>query len=328
MEGRYSILLNEMNWIRRTTGLAWCSLAAMASLQAGLFKIDFGGIENDPRPLDENGQPIGPAPAPLADWDVIPTWTFASRPGDLGVWRLRDFSNDGDADVTLTFQDDRAGAKALDPENPPYATGMNANNVGRPEVEEVVVHDGIVIPNAVRDDYLWRDPDRAGTRMFFRFAGLDAGRYAVTVFEGRITDSSQYGKIWVDGPEVTREPAEQNTGNFAGSDSGEALPMGQPRTVEVNVQPGDYLWYAHLEDGTGGISGMIIRRLETVAQPVLVGAPTIGGPFTPVPGATLDPAARTITVPQPAGPFFYRVAGYPGSVSIAVNGPNLVIRMP
>ena len=50
---------------------------------AGLFKIDFGQLENERAPkdvdgnpvLDANGNEVGP-PAPLIDWTVIPTWTY------------------------------------------------------------------------------------------------------------------------------------------------------------------------------------------------------------------------------------------------------------
>ena len=78
-----------------------------------------------------------------------------------------------------------------------------------------------------------------------RIDGLAAGTYNVTVFEGRTTDASQFAKIWT-GEE---EPAAENTGDFA---KGSA-------TVTVTVGAGESLWYMHLEDGSGGVSGMIIR---------------------------------------------------------------------
>ena len=62
---------------------------------------------------------------------------------------------------------------------------------------------------------------------------------------GRQTDASQFAKIW-----TGEEPATENTGDFA---KGSA-------TVEVTVGAGEPLWYMHLEDGSGGISGMIIRQ--------------------------------------------------------------------
>src|SRR5439155_996080 len=61
--------------------------------------------------------------------------------------------------------------------------------------------------------------------------------------------------------------AEQHTGNYSGVNaSGVALPLGQPRTVTVTVKAGEYLWFAEMEDNSGGISGMIIR---SAALPVV-----------------------------------------------------------
>ena len=78
-----------------------------------------------------------------------------------------------------------------------------------------------------------------------RIDGLAAGTYNVTVFEGRTTDASQFAKIW-----TGEEPATENTGDFA---KGSA-------TVTVTVGAGESLWYMHLEDGSGGVSGMMIRE--------------------------------------------------------------------
>ena len=84
------------------------------------------------------------------------------------------------------------------------------------------------------------------TEARMRIDGLPAGTYNVTVFEGRTTDDNQSGKIW----SGDSEPAESNTGNFAGGSG----------TVEVVVSSGQSVWYKHLEDNTGGVSGMIIRQ--------------------------------------------------------------------
>ena len=102
-----------------------------------------------------------------------------------------------------------------------------------------------------------------------RFANLAPGQYHVTVFDGRISDANgQYGKIWVDDINCKNEPAAQNTGDFSAnplsnpndSNSDRApTPLGHPQTLVVNIKAGDYLWYAHMEDGWGGISGLIIR---------------------------------------------------------------------
>ena len=65
-----------------------------------------------------------------------------------------------------------------------------------------------------------------------------------------------------------KEPAEQNTGNYSGVNaSGLPVPLGQPRTVTVNVKAGEYLWFAEMEDNSGEISGMIIRSVTTTPPP-------------------------------------------------------------
>ena len=120
-----------------------------------------------------------------------------------------------------------------------------------------------------------------------RIDGLAAGTYNVTVFEGRTTDPSQFAKIW-----TGEEPAAENTGNFA---QGSA-------TVTVTVSEGEPLWYMHLEDNTGGVSGMIIQpAVDTPALSVvnngdgtvtitfegkLQAAATVNGPWADVEGAT------------------------------------------
>ncbi|HIE87531.1 MAG TPA: hypothetical protein EYP91_11955 [Gammaproteobacteria bacterium] len=101
------------------------------------------------------------------------------------------------------------------------------------------------MPQEARNDYFFKITDTAGTTARMRIDGLPAGVYNVTVFEGRTTDGNQVAKIW-----TGEEPEEENTGNFA---QGSA-------TVEVNVIAGEPLWYKHLEDNTGGVSGMIIRK--------------------------------------------------------------------
>ena len=121
--------------------------------------------------------------------------------------------------------------------------GFNPNNPAQPG--EDADHDGVVVPQEARNDYFFKITDTAGTTARMRIDGLSAGLYNVTVFEGRTTDGNQVAKIW-----VGEEPEEENTGNFA---QGSA-------TVEVNVIAGQPLWYKHLEDNTGGVSGMIIRK--------------------------------------------------------------------
>ena len=251
---------------------------------AGLFKIDFGHIENEKVPTDpETGEPIGDPPAPLTDWTVIPTWTFAdpnaavtegsasvlgtaNAEGTEVTWPLKDFSSDGDNDVTLTMLDNKLLAESLNPEEPPYMLGGTANNPV-PQANSPV-YDGVVVPAVVKDDYIYRNPDAAGSETLMRIANLAPGSYNVTVFEGRTTDSDgRYGKVWVDDIRGLKEPAQQNTGNYAGANGATPLPLGQPRTVNVTVKAGEYLWFAEMEDNSGGISGMIIRSANPPPPP-------------------------------------------------------------
>lgn len=256
--------------------IAALSLPSATRTEAGLFKLDFGQTENERIPLDPDGNPLE-APAPLKDWDVIPTWTFADPAANGGegvanadgtevTWKLRDFSKDGDSDVTLTMLDNKALAEQLNAEAPPYALGQTANN---PTLEGLnVAYDGVYVPAIVKDDYLYRNPDAAGSEMLFRFANINPGTYNVTVFEGRTTDSNgRFGKVWVDDITGSKAPAQQNTGNYAGVDAdGVALPKGQPRTVQVTLKAGEYLWFAEMEDNSGGISGMIVKPVVDISN--------------------------------------------------------------
>lgn len=243
----------------------------------GLFKIDFGHLENERIPTDAEGNPSGEAPAALKDWNVIPTWTFsdpnanvtegsaslngtANDAGTEVTWKLTDFSPDANANVTMTMLDnaDLTASLGIEP-----ALGQTANNPTREAYE--ALYDGVVVPAIVKDDYLYRNADAAGSELLMRFAGLKPGTYNVTVFEGRTTDSNgRFGKVWVDDINGKKEPAAQNTGNYSGVNTdvgGVATPTGQPRTVTVTLNAGEYLWFAEMEDNSGGISGMIIRGL-------------------------------------------------------------------
>ncbi|HJO08791.1 MAG TPA: hypothetical protein QGH16_03010, partial [Verrucomicrobiota bacterium] len=120
--------------------------------------------------------------------------------------------------------------------------GFNPNNTASPGTG--AEYDGVSVSQEARNDYLFKIADAAGTTARMRIDGLAAGTYNVTVFEGRTTDASQFAKIW-----TGEEPAAENTGDFA---KGSA-------TVTVTVGAGESLWYKHLEDGNGGVSGMMIR---------------------------------------------------------------------
>jgi hypothetical protein len=141
---------------------------------------------------------------------------------------VQDESVDLGGGVTLTALDD----------------GFTANNPAPPN--EGAEYAGVMVPQEARNDYLFKNTDTAGTDARMQITGLPAGSYNVTVFEGRTTDASQFAKIWAgDG----NEPDAENTGTFAGGHA----------TVTVTVAEGETLWYKHLEDNSGGVSGMIIQ---------------------------------------------------------------------
>jgi len=317
----------------------------------GLFKIDFGQAENERVPngpdntpqLDPDGNPVG-APEPLKDWNVIPTWTFddpnanvvdgsasikgtANADATAVTWKLTDFSKDGNKNVTMTIFDNKALSESVSSDAPPYMKGQTANNPTKEGI--ATIYDGVLVPASVKDDYLYRNPDTAGTESLMRFAGLKPGNYNVTVFEGRTTDGNgRHGKVWVDDINGKKEPAAQNTGNYSGvADDGTVQPFGQPRTVTVSIKSGDYLWFAEMEDNSGGVSGIIIRGLPAVAPAIeLVSTTNVGGAYSTVNGATIDTTAKTITVAKPtAATTFYRVKGA-SSLSITASGANLVIK--
>ncbi|MBI2924181.1 MAG: hypothetical protein HYY24_00570 [Verrucomicrobia bacterium] len=314
-------------------------------ISGGLFKIDFGQLENERPELDADGNEIAPAPDPLTDWSVIPTWTFAdpnasviegsasimgtaNEEATAVTWKLKDFATSGDDDVTVTITDNPALAEQVNPDAPPYSNGQTANNPTKENVE--VVYDGVTVPAIVKDDYLYRNPDTAGTESLMRFSNLNPGKYNVTAFMGRTSDGSgRFGKVWVDDINGKNEPAESNTGDYGSRDLtlGAGIPLGQPKTVTVDIKAGEYLWFAEMEDNSGGISGLIIRGIASAPALIeLVGSATVSGTYSSVSGATVDSGAKTITVARPAAATFYRVKGVSSRISINLSGGNLVIK--
>lgn len=304
----------------------------------GLFKIDFGHIENEREIADADGFPSGEFPDALADWNVIPTWSFANPNAEVtedssslegvandelteATWKLTDFSESGNSNVMMTIMDN-AALSAETGQAP--ANGQIANNPTKELYD--AVYDGVLVPAVVKDDYNYRDPDTGGTELLMRFSGLNSGSYNVTVFEGRTTDNNgRFGKVWVDGAVVSNAPAEQNTGNYSGVVEIDGAPIvapdGQPRTVTVDLAEGQHIWFAEMEDNSGGISGLIIRGVAK--DPVtdggsissisltdknvviefdgtLMSAESIEGPFNAVDGAT---SPHSVT-PDQASQFF------------------------
>ena len=155
-------------------------------------------------------------------WDVFTT--------NAGPTSIADWSGGGDNDVTLTI----AGI-------------IGEGTSGAPGSGTTV--DGVAVPKEANDDYVWDGTNPGSDFILFEFQNLDAGQYNVSVFEGRTTDSNgQYGTIWAG--VVGDDPGSQNTGNFAGSSS---------TLSGLTIGAGDSLFYRHLEDGTGGTSGIIVR---------------------------------------------------------------------
>ena len=271
--------MKMMRWVAFAVAIAAVNSQFAVRSHAGLFKLDFGHLENEREIVDADGNPTGKFPDKLKDWDIIPTFTFAAPPppavgdGKSATWKLTDYSTDKDNDVTMTILDNVALSTKLGLDAP---TGMTANNPTKEGV--AAVYDGVLVPAVVKDDYNYRLPDTAGSELLFRFANINPGKYNVTVFEGRTTDAEEYGKIWVDDISGKKEPAEQNTGSYSGkSASGAVLPLGNPRTVTVDIKAGEYLYYAHMEDNSGGISGLIIRSVN--AAPPVVDVSTSKGLF-------------------------------------------------
>src|SRR5437870_4746004 len=276
--------MKTMRWMLFAVVIAAVSSQLAVRSYAGLFKIDFGHLENEREIVDADGNPTGTFPEPLTNWNVIPTWTFLDPAANVATnsasivgttnadgtevtWKLKDFSTNGDNDVTLTMLDNKALAEQISPDSPPYMLGQTANNPGPQGL--AAVYDGVLVPAIVKDDYLYRSPDTAGTEVLMRFANLNPGFYNVTVFEGRTNDvNGRFGKVWVDDINGRNEPAAQNTGNYSGVNAdGVVVPLGQPRTVTVSVKAGEYLWFAEMEDNSGGISGMIIRSVDSAPPP-------------------------------------------------------------
>ncbi len=237
----------------RVIAAAIMAIAVLGAVQthAGLFKLDFSPSQN----RAEN--------VTLTDWDTLSDWSFTDFPDGIATWKLTDFSAEKNSNVTLTIRD-----------NAPLAAQFGAPAIGmasfNPDPQGLdAVYDGIRVPAVVKDDYLFRDPDMAGTELLFRLANLTPGRYHVTLFNDRVNDpSGQYGKLWIDDIDGKNEPAAENTGDYAAnplSDPNDPnsprvrIPLGHPQTLVVDIKAGDFLWFAHMEDAIGGVSGMIVR---------------------------------------------------------------------
>lgn len=215
---------------------ACCALLLATPAQASLFKVDFGTV---------GGSDAG--------WNSLDSLAWFGGFGGINAQPLTDFQG-GDADVLIGAGDGVSGDPAT------YGDFQDSNS-GAPGTS--ATYDGVLVPAAVRNDYFFKSPvDQAGTSARIRFDNINPGMYNVTVFAGRTTDGNgQYAKIWVGDATGSGEPGAQNTGNFGAGSS----------TQTVTIGAGDYLWYRHLEDGTGGTSGVIIRELPEPSSIALLG---------------------------------------------------------
>ena len=138
-------------------------------------------------------------------------------------------------------------------------TGMFGEGTsGAPGTSATV--DGVTVPKEARDDYAWGSP---GNWIDYEFKNLDPGTYNVSVFEGRTTDESRHGTIWVG--VFGDKPVATNTGNFAGSSA---------TITDLTISAGDSLFYADYEDGSGGTSGLIVQE---VPEPATMSLLALGG---------------------------------------------------
>jgi hypothetical protein len=186
---------------------------------------------------------FGTVTGAAAGWDII---------DEIGALDVCDYLGDAATPCTIFALTDQAGTNndvTLEILERPFIGNTT------PSVDPTV-YDGTAVLKTAIGDYQYRDPDTAGSSAPFRFSNLDAGSYNVTVFEGRTTDANgQFAKVWVgdaDGsnePGVAGEHEGQNTGDFAAGSS----------TLSLEIAEGEFLWYRHLEDNSGGISGLIIR---------------------------------------------------------------------
>lgn len=186
--------MKKLRWF--CLGLTAIALQASFTkgVHAGLIKVDFGTTRN----LTADGVPAGNShengePADLAGWDEISTFClgddipacydandptiqlFPVFPSGVATFPMKDYAAGGaDNDVVMTITDnvplgDELGVPSL---------GMIHNNPGPQELDPV--YDTVTVPAAVKDDYLYRNPDTPGSEMLMRWANLDPGKYNVT----------------------------------------------------------------------------------------------------------------------------------------------------
>lgn len=205
-------------------------VAAGTALQAaGLLQLDFGTNTGEAEGWDIIDEILAEEECLYLDDDATPCTVFS----------LTDKTG-SDNDITLEILE------------VPFISNT------APHLPDAQVYDGFGVPIAALGDYQYRNPDTAGSSAPFRFSNIDPGTYRVTVFEGRTTDGNgQFAKLWVGDADGSNEPGEfgehegKNTDDFAAGSS----------TLSLEIGEGEFLWYRHLEDNSGGISGMIIREV-------------------------------------------------------------------
>src|SRR2546426_6639582 len=109
LESLRNKIMKTIRWMLFAVAIAAVNSQFAVRSYAGLFKLDFGQLENEREILDAEGNPTGTFPEPLTNWNVIPTWTFLDpaanvTPGSASIvgtanaagtevtWNLKDFS--------------------------------------------------------------------------------------------------------------------------------------------------------------------------------------------------------------------------------------------
>ena len=135
----------------------------------------------------------------------------------------------------------------------PFITNATPNDTIPPNV-----FNGTAIPLAAIGDYQYKDPDTANTSAPFRFSNLDPGTYEVTVARDEamtVTVNSRSCGLATPMVQMSREWRAKMRARIRADFAAGAA------TLTLEVGEGDFLWYRHLEDGSGGISALVIRSV-------------------------------------------------------------------
>jgi len=101
-------MMKMMSWVLFAVAIAAVNSQFAVRSYAGLFKLDFGQLENEKEILDADGNPTGMFPEPLTNWNVIPTWTFTDPNANViaGSASIVGTANAAGTEVTWKLKDD------------------------------------------------------------------------------------------------------------------------------------------------------------------------------------------------------------------------------